>query len=176
MRDGRHVLDQAYGQASGLESADRRLPSRTGTLHVNFYRFHSVLHGLLGRLLRRHLSCEWSRLFRAGESGRTAARPGHDVAAAVRDRHLSIIERRKNMRDTFRHIPYDFLSGFKFFCFGHLLYFLLFFRAGCGFGCGRSFFLSLCADSFLGSFAGSCIRTCTLTAYRQTLLMAAAAV
>ena len=48
VRDGRHVSDRGHFETRGLERADRLLPARARTLHVDLDLAHPVLHRLLG--------------------------------------------------------------------------------------------------------------------------------
>src|SRR5712692_3873310 len=93
VRDGRDVADERDLEAGGGQRAQRRLAARPRALHQHAHVLEAVLHRLGGRVARRHLRGERSRLARALESARARRRPADHVPAHVGDGDDGVVER-----------------------------------------------------------------------------------
>ena len=97
MGDGRNVLDHVDLKTCRLQRTDCGLTASAGTLNINFYNTHAVLHGSLGSLLRSHLSREGSALPGTAEAAAAGGSPGDRVAVKIGDRNERVVERGTDM-------------------------------------------------------------------------------
>ena len=106
MRDGGNVFDHGDLETCGLQSADSRLTTLTGTLDKDLNALHAVLHRSLSGCLCSALSSEGSGLTGTAEAELACGRPRDSVALCVGYSNDSVIKGRLDMRRAF----FDVLS------------------------------------------------------------------
>src|SRR6185369_16931307 len=99
VRNGRHVTNERDAETGGLERSKRALATGAGALHEHRDGTHAVLDRATRRFFGGQLSRERRALAGSLEALRTGARPRHDVARDVGNRHDRVVERRLDVRD-----------------------------------------------------------------------------
>src|SRR3954466_321094 len=110
VRNRRHVGDRADLEADCIECAHRGLASRARALDAHFDILYAAFLRGATAALRCDLRRERSGLARALEAGVARGRPSERVALAIGDRHDRVVERRVDMRDTFRDVLLDLFA------------------------------------------------------------------
>src|SRR4029079_17897033 len=94
----RDVLDGHDLEACRLQRANRGLAARTRALHEDLDLLQAMFHSLTGTEVGGHLGGERRRLARALEARSARALPRDDVALAIGERDVRVVERRLDMR------------------------------------------------------------------------------
>src|SRR5437867_5876651 len=108
--NGRDITDQIDPKTSPLQRADRRLTSRTRSIHIDINLPHPMLHRLPCRGFPGPLSSKRRALARSLEPLIARARPHDCVAAHISDGDNRVVERGLNVGDpALDRLPFLFL-------------------------------------------------------------------
>ena len=100
MRNGSDIFDHVHFEPRCLQRTDRGFASRSGSLDIYFYLFHSMIHRCFGCGFRCHLSGERRAFTRTFKALDTSARPGNSIATDIGYRYQCVVKGRTNVRYT----------------------------------------------------------------------------
>src|SRR5208282_19556 len=105
-----HVGDARDLEAKRIERAHRGFTSGSRTLDPHFQILYTTFLGRPARRFGSHLRREGRRFARALEAGAARCCPRQRVALPIGNRDDRIVERRVNVRDSFRYALLDLLA------------------------------------------------------------------
>ena len=106
MCDGGYVADEGYFDFGGLQCADCRLTSLTGTLDVHFYRANTLFLGTLSGYFAGLLSGKCRALTRSAEAEAAGAAPRQCVTVHVGECYDCVVEGSVNVDLSFFDLSY----------------------------------------------------------------------
>src|SRR5262252_10393718 len=109
MRDRRDVFNRLPFHPGCSQGANRRLASRTRSVHTHLQGADAVIARLVGGVHRGLLSSERRSLARSAEPQRPGTFPGQGAPFTIGDGHKGVVEGGLNVRDAVWHILALFL-------------------------------------------------------------------
>ena len=164
MGNGRYILDHAYVQAGGLQSADSGFTAGAGALYIDLNGLHAMLHSQAGGGFSRGLRGKGSGFPGASEAQLTGAGPGDRIALRIGNGDNGIVKCGLDMGSAAFNVLALTAAAYCTLC--ALL---------CCHGINPSL-LFLVRHGLSGTFAGSGVGLRALASYRKALAVTDAAV